>query len=96
MQGLHLLPQLNSSLQEDSRSHGSSSPWEEVQGHLEVNGAGTTWGHRGAPGWGWRRAHEGLPGPAHSKTRDRLDPDAVIGEIQLNSSKETREKQEAP
>lgn len=56
MQGLNLLPQLNSSLQEEGRSHGSSSPWEEVQGHSEVNGAGTTWGHRGAAGWGWRRA----------------------------------------
>lgn len=28
-----------------------------------------------------KASHERLPGLAHSKTRDRLDPDAVIGEI---------------
>lgn len=55
MQGhpLHLLPQLKSSLQEQGRSHGSSSSGAMEGGPREQdtqsNEAGTTQGHGGAP-----------------------------------------------
>lgn len=94
MQGhhLHLLAQLNSRLQEQSRSHGSTAHGKRCRDHLGTHRRPTL-GLEKSCG---KVAHEGLPGPAHSKTRDRLDPDAVTGEMELNSRKEIREKQEAP